>query len=200
MENLSVFDTNQPEILEFFINVRELLKTCDNKSCLGWKAVELVKHLSSDSRICELICELEFVPILSQYLHTQLENEKAILLLSVLEILTEGIIVERTGYWLGNLLKYLTNAILEKSDYTLPHLLAVLSNFCFENYVVINELQRESRSDELLQYLVQLQTDNNLVQLHAAQVCHPSLFGLLISWNDLFSSLLGFPFRLSSVY
>lgn len=87
-----------------------------------------------------------------------------------MEILTEGIIVERTGYWLSHLLKYLTNAVLEKSDYTTPHLLAVLSNFCFENYVAINELQRENRSEELLQYLVQLQTENPIVQLHAAQV------------------------------
>lgn len=170
MENLSVFDTSQPDIIEFFISVKELLKTCDHKSSLGWKAVELVKHLSSDPTICDLVCELEFVPILSQYLHGQLEADKAILVLSILEILTEGIALDRTGYWLGNLLKYLTNTILEKSDYTLPHLLAVLSNFCFENYVVINELQRESRSDELLQYLVQLQTDNPLLQLHAAQV------------------------------
>lgn len=171
MENLSVFDTSQPDIIEFFINVRELLKTCDNKSALGWKAVELIKHLSSDQAICDFVCELEFVPILSQYLHAQLESDKAVLLLSVLEVLTEGIIVNRTGYWLENLFKYLTSAILEKSDYTTPHLLAVLSNFCFENYVAISELQRESRSDELLQYLVRLQTDNPVVQLHASQVC-----------------------------
>lgn len=170
MENLSVFDTSQPDIIEFFINVRELLKICDNKSTLGWKTIELVKHLSADPSISELVCELEFVPILSQYFHAQLDSDKAVLLLSVLETLTDGISVERTGYWLGNLLKYLTNAILEKSDYTLPHLLAVLSNFCFENYVAINELQRENRSEELLQYLVQLQTSNPVVQLHAAQV------------------------------
>lgn len=191
MENLSVFDTSQPDIIEFFISVRELLKTCDHKSSLGWKAVELVRHLSSDPSICELICELEIVPILSQYLHPQLEADKSVLLLSVLEILTDGIAVERTGYWLGNLLKYLTNAILEKSDYTLPHLLAVLSNFCFENYVVINELQRENRSDELLQYLVQLQTSNPVVQLHAAQVSLPMsniIFGLVsVLFCDIFS-------------
>lgn len=170
MENLSVFDTSQLDIIEFFINLRELLRTCDNKSFLGWKAVELVKHLSSDSSIFQLLCELEFVPILSQYLHGQLEADKAVLLLSAIETLSEGIIVERTGYWLGNILKYLTNSILEKCDYTLPHLLAVLSNLCFENYVVINELQRENRSELLLQYLIQLQANNPLVQLHASQV------------------------------
>ncbi|XP_057368032.1 LOW QUALITY PROTEIN: uncharacterized protein LOC130689033 [Daphnia carinata] len=170
MENLSVFDTSQLDIIEFFINLRELLRTCDNKSCLGWKAVELVKHLSSDSSIFQLLCELEFVPILSQYLHGQLEADKAVLLLSAIETLSEGIIVERTGYWLGNILKYLTNSILEKCDYTLPHLLAVLSNLCFENYVVITELQRENRSELLLQYLIQLQANNPLVQLHASQV------------------------------
>ncbi|KAI9563094.1 hypothetical protein GHT06_010551 [Daphnia sinensis] len=170
MENLSVFDTSQLDIIEFFINLRELLRTCDNKSCLGWKAVELVKHLSSDSSIFQLLCELEFVPILSQYLHGQLEADKAVLLLSAIETLSDGIIVERTGYWLGNILKYLTNSILEKCDYTLPHLLAVLSNLCFENYVVITELQRENRSELLLQYLIQLQANNPLVQLHASQV------------------------------
>ena len=158
--------------------MRELLKACDNKSALGWKAVELVKHLSSEPAICEFVCELEFVPILAEYLHSQLESDRAVLLLSVLEVLTEGIVVNRTGYWLGNLLKYLTNAILEKSDYTTPHLLAVLSNFCFENYVAINELQRESRSEEMLQYLVQLQTDNHVIQLHASQVIYCYIYFL----------------------
>ena len=137
---------------------------------MGWKGIDLVKHLSSNSSICELLCQLQFVPVLSQYLQRQLESDKAVLLLSLLETLTDGIIVDRSGYWLSNTLKYLTNAILEKSDYTLPHLLAVLSNLCFENYVVVNELQRANHSEELLQYLVQLQANNPLIQLHASQV------------------------------
>ena len=170
MENFSVFDTSQPEIVEFFINVRELLKNCDHRSSLGWKAIELIKHLCSDPTICDFIQKLEFVPILASYLHSQLESEKAILILSVLELLTEGVIVERSGFWLSGLLKYLTDSLLEKSDSVLSHLLAVLSNFCLENYVVINELQRESTCDEVLQYLMQFQAADPLVQLHAAQV------------------------------
>lgn len=172
MDNLNVFDLTQPDVIEFFVNVRELLKACDHKSMLGWKTVELVKHLSTDQNICEFLGELEFVPILTQYLHSSVDAEKVVTLLTVLESLTEGVIIERSGQWLGSLLKYLTNSILEKSDHTLPHLLAVLSNFCLENYVVISELQRETRSDELLQFLVQLQASNPLVQLHAAQVCY----------------------------
>jgi len=140
MENFSVFDTSQPEIVEFFINVRELLINCDHRSSLGWKTIELVKHLCSDSNIRDFIRKLEFVPILASYLHPQLESEKAVLILSNLELLTEGIIIERSGFWLSSLLKYLTDSLLEKSDNVLPHLLAVLSNFCLENYVVINEL------------------------------------------------------------
>ena len=170
MENFSVFDTSQPEIIEFFINVRELLKNCDHRSSLGWRTIELIRHLGSDPTICEFIQKLEFVPILVSYLHPQLESEKAVLILSVLELLTDGIIVERSGFWLSSLLKYLTDTLLEKSDTVLPHLLAVLSNFCLENYVVINELQRESTCDEVLQYLMQLQATDPLVQLHAAQV------------------------------
>ena len=176
MENLSLFDTSQGNITEFFINVRELLRTCDNKSNLGWKGIYLVKHLSSKSSICELLCQLQFVPVLSQYLQVQLESEKAVLLLSVLEMLTDGIIIERSGYWLSNTLKYLANAILEKSDYTLPHLLAILSNLCFENYVVVNELQMANRSEELLQFLVQIQTNNDLVLIYSSQVNFQLLF------------------------
>ena len=115
---------------------------------------------------------MEFISILSEYLHSQLETEKAVVLLSVMELLTEGIIVERTGLWLGNLLNYLTSSILEKSETTLPHLLAVLSNFCLENYVVINELQKEKSSTESMQFLMQLQANDCMVQLHAAQVIH----------------------------
>lgn len=170
MENLSIFDTRQPEIIEFFINIRELLRICDTRSSLGWKTVELVKHLISDRKLCDFARELEFVPILSSYLHEQLETDKAVLILSVLELLTEGITIQRSGLWLSNLLRYLTNTILEKCDQTLPHLLAVLSNFCLENYVVIFELQRDSQSDEVLQYLVQLQATDPLVVLHASQV------------------------------
>lgn len=170
MENLTLFDTRQGYTTEFFINVRELLRTCDNKSNLGWKGIDMVKHLSSNSSICELLCQLQFVPVLSHYLQGQLESDKAVLLLSLLETLTDGIIVDRSGYWLSNILKYLTSAILEKSDYTLPHLLAVLSNLCFENYVVVNELQRANRSEDLHQYLVQLQADKPLLQLYASQV------------------------------
>lgn len=170
MENLSIFETSHSDIIEFFINVRELLKSCDNKSAIGWKTVELLNHLCSDQRICEFLSGMEFVPILSEYLHSRLETEKAILLLSVMELLTEGIIVDRAGLWLGNLLKYLTSSILDKSETTLPHLLAVLSNFCLENYVVINELQKEKNSNQMMQFLMQLQANDCMVQLHASQV------------------------------
>ena len=171
MENLSpIFDTAQSDTIEVFINVRELLKTCDSKSAIGWKTIELLNHLCTEQKIREFLSGMEFVPILSEYLHSQLETEKAIMLLSVMEQLTEGIILERTGLWLGNLLNYLTSSILEKSETKLPHLLAVLSNFCLENYVVINELQKEKSSNELMQFLMQLQANECMTQLHASQV------------------------------
>ena len=179
MDNLAIFDTSQPDIIEFFINVRELLKSGNSKSTIGWKTIEMLNHLCSDQRICEFLSGMEFVPILSEYLHSRLENEKAILVLSVMELLTEGIIVDRTGLWLGNLLKYLTCSILDKKETTLPHLLAVLSNFCLENYVVINELQKENKCSDMMQFLMQLQATDYLIQIHASQVTHFAFFKIL---------------------
>ncbi len=148
MENVSIFDTNQPNVVDFFVNIRELLKACQqgqhqSASTLGWKAVEVIKHLQQEPQILNLIRQLEFVPILSLYLTGQQDAEKTILLLSVLgkcfncqlnfylfncfililEPLTDGIIVERASLWLTGLLKGLTQGVLEKSDYTLPYVI-----------------------------------------------------------------------------
>ena len=171
MENLSIFDTQQPEIIEFFINLTELLKLCDSKSNVGWKAVETTGHLAQDKEIRTFLQELEVVPVLSAYFNGQTDQDKTTLILSVLETLTEGLTVQRSGLWLSRLLKNLTDCILEKpGDEILGSLLAVASNLSLENYVVINQLQRENRCDELLHYLMQLQLEDPLIQLHAAQV------------------------------
>lgn len=89
MENVSIFDINQPNVVDFFVNIRELLKAChqgqnQSASTLGWKAVEVIKHLQQEPQILNLIRQLEFVPILSLYLTGQQDAEKTILLLSVL--------------------------------------------------------------------------------------------------------------------
>lgn len=64
--------------------------------------------------------------------------------------------------------------------------------------MVVIELHRQSRSDELLSYLIQLQASDPLVQLHAAQVCLrlskpvqaliPLLF--LVDFTRLYSAFL----------
>ena len=193
-----LLDVNQLDVAEFYINLRELLRSCESgqtSSGLGWKVVELIKHLESRPEILAFlrVDELGLVPIVAQYLVAGGAADKMALGLSVLEPLTQGIKVPRSGLWLSGLLKvttfyiistfsssqflkqclnaqqYLVQSVLEKSDHAL-HPLAILSNLCLENDVVVMELNRQSRSDELLHYLMQLQATDELVQLHAAQV------------------------------
>lgn len=83
MENLAIFDVSQPEVVEFFVSLRELLKACDGG--IGWKAVELVGHLRKEPKILEFLCRLDLVPILAQYLVSgQPDTDKTVLLLSVM--------------------------------------------------------------------------------------------------------------------
>lgn len=114
MEKLDcLIDLNEPNVVEFYISLRELLRACESiqpSSGLGWKAVELIKHLESRPEILDFLRLDEFglVPVLAQYLiagGVQPAADKSALALSVLEPLTQGIQVQRTGLWLSGFLK-----------------------------------------------------------------------------------------------
>ena len=165
----------RPENIEFFINVRELLKISSNKSDLGWKTIELLKLVSLDPLLCKFLQDLEIVPVLACYLNgpnaaSPPSNDKSASILTVLKCLTRGLAVQRSGLWLQNLLKNLTDRILDRADENLQDLLAIACNLALDSEVVVSELQRNRRCEELLKHLSNFDGVGTVIQLDAAQV------------------------------
>lgn len=172
--NPNVFENSGEEVCTFFAHSRELLKICEVKSMTGWKLVELMTHLSAVGREpLNHLKRLNLLPILAPYATGPIPDpEKSAAILSLIERLSDGYVVDDSGSWLRGLVADLSNRILEKNSETLAQSVAILSNLCLDS-IGADTLRRDKRYDELLTYLFHLTDLNNphLTQLH---ICHVS--------------------------
>ncbi|CAK1543535.1 unnamed protein product [Leptosia nina] len=157
--DLSIFSPGRSEVCAFFSSLWRVMSDSRGPHWAG--VAVLVRACIEPSARHALTHTYKFMPLLARLLSDTVSNEKKIKLLSVMQDISYGIKISWQESYLAELMKTLTNWIvqpmLEPQQRTIGHKsLTVLINVCYGNLPAIYALMRTVDTKEFVVHLISL--------------------------------------------
>uniref|UniRef100_T1HNJ6 CIP2A N-terminal domain-containing protein n=1 Tax=Rhodnius prolixus TaxID=13249 RepID=T1HNJ6_RHOPR len=166
----TVFDLSNKDIVDFFVNLHELMIVFDAQSNITWSAVTVLLAACRNSNTRErLVHTYKFAPILTKLLRFELgSNEKNLKVLQLLQELTYGVNISWQEAHLGALISLLTEWIVGNDESLILLSLGVLVNLCYKNVPAVFTLMRSVDIKKFIKSVLKLQKNNDPLRV---QVC-----------------------------
>uniref|UniRef100_A0A023EY49 Putative structural maintenance of chromosome protein 4 chromosome condensation complex condensin n=1 Tax=Triatoma infestans TaxID=30076 RepID=A0A023EY49_TRIIF len=166
----SVFDLSNKDIIDFFVNLHELMIVHDAQSNVTWSAVNVLLAACRNSTTRErLVHTYKFAPILTKLLRLELgSNEKNLKVLQLLQELTYGVNISWQEAHLSVLISTLTKWIVANDETLILLSLGVLVNLCYKNVPAVYTLMRSVDIKKFIKAILKLQKNNDPLRV---QVC-----------------------------
>ncbi|KAK9505034.1 hypothetical protein O3M35_009184 [Rhynocoris fuscipes] len=166
----NIFDFTNKDIVDFFVNLHELMYTVELNSSVMWAAVSVLLEACHNSNTRErLIHTFKFTAILTKLLkYDKQYNEKNVITMKVLQELTYGIKISWQEAHLGSLISILTKWIVDSDQELILLSLGVLVNLCFKNVPAVYTLMRSVDIKKFIKIILKLQRNNDSLRV---QVC-----------------------------
>ncbi|XP_014260982.1 protein CIP2A homolog [Cimex lectularius] len=154
----NLYDPGSRDVVEFFINLYELLISVDVHSHLNWLAINVLLEACRNVKTREsLVHTYKFTSILTTVLLETQALEKRLKILQLLKELTYGIKITWQEAYLPSLITALTNWIMGDDVEFLPLSLSILVNLCYQNMPSIYTLLRAVNIKKFLKSILKIQ-------------------------------------------
>ncbi|KAK5641431.1 hypothetical protein RI129_009978 [Pyrocoelia pectoralis] len=165
----TIFDPHINLVIEFFVCLHELLSNLESGSLSTWSCVDVLSLVCKNSAARTVLIETyQFIPLLSRLLNNDLQKQKKLKILALMQELSCGIKISWQIPYLPHIMSTLTEWIENGEEDILTLSLGVLVNLCYKNVPAVYTLSRCIDIKKFIRFCMPLKGLN--VEIHVCKL------------------------------